>query len=131
MVDLVRGQTYALLKKHGYNDNDLEQKRNHVIDALKKRMKVEPRNPITNEKQSIPVIDFVYQVQHDMPWKIITLQKMKISTGEELRFCYYILNYTLLIEEGKLNFKYGQYGLNIPVEDYHRLIEKAKAKGMI
>ena len=131
MEDFVREHTHNLLKKHGYKDIDLELLRNRVIDRLEKRMKVEPKNPYTGKKHSIPVIDFVYEVQHNMPWKIITLQKMRTSSGEELRFCYYILNYTRLKEKGKLQMKYGQFGLNIPIEDYIKLIVKAKGKGMI
>jgi hypothetical protein len=133
MEDSVKEQTYMLLEKHGYKDIDLELERlqNHVIDKLKKRMKVEAKNPLTGEKHSTPVIDFVYEVQHNMPWKIITLQKIKTPTGDELRFCYYILNYTLLARDGKLQMKYGQYGVNIPIDDYYKLIEKAKQKGMI
>lgn len=123
--------TNKLLKEYGYTEDDLVRLQNHVIERLEKRMKVEPKNPITKEKYTNPVIDFVYEVQHNMPWKIITLQKMKTDTGDELRFCYYILNYTLLKREGKLQMKYGQYGLNIPIKDYNRLIEKAKAEGMI
>ena len=131
LEDLVREQTYKLLKKHGYTDVDLEKLRNHVINKIEKRMKVESKNPYTEEKHSIPVIDFVYEVQHNMPWKIITLQKMRTHSEDELRFCYYILNYTLLKKSGKLQMKYGQFGLNIPIEDYNNLIEKAKRKGMI
>jgi hypothetical protein len=98
---------------------------------MKKRMKVEPKNPYTKEKRSIPVIDFVYQIQTNLPYKIITLQKMRTPSGDELRFCYYILNFTLLEKKGKLQMKYGQFGLNIPMEDYNILIDKAKRKGMI
>jgi len=131
MEDLVRKSTYDLMKKNGYTENDLEKLRTYVINKINKRMKVEPKNPYTGEKHIIPVIDFVYEVQHNMPWKIITLQKMKTPSGEELRFCYYILNYTLLKREGKLQMKYGQFGLNIPIVDYNSLINKAKKKGMI
>jgi hypothetical protein len=66
-----------------------------------------------------------------MPWKLITLQKIDNDGVENLRFCYYTLNFKLLNNEGKLRIIYGQFGLNIPMEDYNKLIEKAKEKGMI
>jgi len=132
MDETVKEKTYGLLKKYGYSDSDLEKLRNYVIDKFIKRMKVEPRNPYNNkEKTPIPVVDFVYLVQNNLPWKIITLQKMRTPSGDELRFCYYILNYTLLEKKGKLQMKYGQFGLNIPIDDYHKLIDEAKRKGMI
>ena len=102
---------------------------NYFIKKMEQRMKVEPKNPITGVKYINPVIDFVTQVQHNMPWKLIILQKMKTQRGKELRFCYYILNYKLLKEKGKLQMKYGQFGLNIPIKDYNILINKAEQKG--
>ncbi|MCK4827494.1 hypothetical protein KA005_67820 [bacterium] len=55
--------THKLLKENGYTEEDLIEKRDHVIQQLEKRMKVEPRNPYTKEKHILPVLDFVYVTQ--------------------------------------------------------------------
>lgn len=123
--------THKLLKENGYGEEDLIELRNHIIQRLKKRMKVVAKNPYTKKKHVLPVLDFVYHAQSNMPWKLITLQKIDNDGVENLRFCYYTLNFKLLNNEGKLQMKYGQFGLNIPMDDYNKLIDKAKEKGMI
>ncbi len=131
MDESIREHTEKLLNKHEIKEIDLENKIKYVIDRMTKRMKVEPKNPYTKEKTSNPVIDFVYHRQSNLPWKIITLQKTRTPSGDELRFCYYILNYTLLEKKGKLGIKYGQFGLDIPIDDYKILMDKAKMKGLL
>lgn len=123
--------THKLLEENGFTDEDLIEKHNHVINILEKKRKVVAKNPYNRKKHILPVIDFVTHVQSNMPWKLITLQKIDNDGVENLRFCYYILNFTLLKEKGKLGMKYGQFGLNIPLDDYEILIKKAKQKGLI
>ena len=124
-------RTYELLQENGYTEEDLSNLHDKVIQNLKNKMMVVAKEPYTKIKQKQPVIDFVCKIQSNMPWKLITLQKIDNDGVENLRFCYYTLNFKLLNNEGKLQMKYGQFGLNIPMEDYNKLIEKAKEKGMI
>lgn len=124
-------RTHKLLEENGYMEEDLTNLHNNVIQNLENRRMVVAEEPYTKKKQKQPVIDFVYKTQSNMPWKLITLQKIDNDGVDNLRFCYYTLNFTLLKEKGKLQMKYGQFGLNIPIEDYNILIEKAKEKGMI
>ena len=124
-------RTNELLKVNNYTVEDLVEKQNRVINKLKKKMKIEPRDPYTKEKHPLRVKDFVCIPQSNMPWKLITLQKIDNDGVDNLRFCYYIVSYKILSEKGELQMKYGQFRLNIPIEDYNRLIEKAKLKGII
>ncbi len=123
--------THKLLKENGHKKENFADLHNKVIQNLEDKMMVVAKEPFTKIKQKQPVIDFVCKAQSNMPWKLITLQKIDNDGVENLRFCYYTLNFTLLKNEGKLQMKYGQFGLNIPMEDYNKLIEKAKGKGMI
>jgi hypothetical protein len=124
-------RTYELLEENGHKEADFVDLHNKVIQKLEDRMMVVAKEPFTKKKQKQPVIDFVCKAQSNMPWKLITLQKIDNDGVENLRFCYYTLNFKLLNNEGKLRIIYGQFGLNIPMEDYNKLIEKAKEKGMI
>jgi len=123
--------TNKLLEENGFTKKNLIDKQNQVIIGLNKRKKVVAKNPYTKIEQILPVIDFVYHVQSNMPWKLILLQKINNDGTINLRFCYYTLNFTLLKNEGKLQMMFGQFGLFIPPEDYKKLMDKAKQKGMI
>ena len=118
--------THKLLKEKRYTEKDLIDKCNNVIQRLEKRRKIEPREPYTRKVNPMQVIDAVYHVQSNMPWKLIILQKIDNDGIDNLRFCYYIISFKRLKEKGKLQMMYGQFGLFIPLEDYEILMKKAK-----
>ncbi|HZH33197.1 MAG TPA: hypothetical protein VEY11_20720 [Pyrinomonadaceae bacterium] len=85
--------------------------------------------PVTGNKKHFRVIDEVIQIQSDYPTKAIYLQKIEFEKDRriELRFGYYIIG----MKPGRFGkWVWGQFAPLMPIEDFERIVEEAKAKGL-
>jgi hypothetical protein len=122
-----------LLEENGYTLKDVVDKFDEVVSRLEKKSYANLKTPWNDkeERQKVPLGEFVKQKQSGYPFKIFILQEIKYKEGTQIRIGYYMISPKKLKQERKLKVVWGQFNPHLPKEDLKELIKKAEKKGIL
>lgn len=115
----------ALLTKHGFTLDDVNNAFNWIVERLEKKTHITEKRVLSDRKVNTPIRRFATKISSEFPLKMFVLQEM----GDDFyRLGYYIISLKKLKEKGELLVVWGQYNPSFLKKDFDELWKKMEMK---